>query len=185
MVLKKGYFKQNSTFKQSVPWIFLERDYFIFTNKHHPWWVTKLITGLTCFCLINPTLALSQTMSDYLLWQWQNTQCSLKYFEQCICSRCNKQTKFCRVYVLAVSGKFSHLLLIFSSSLYPDHSRQNMGPDLNPKYLRLVLFRKIFFETVILKKSSTTGLEKKLDLLVQWGKWSKFFTSPYSSWTRP
>ena len=32
------------------------------------------------FCLINPTLAMSQTMRAFVL----NTQCSFKYFEQCI-----------------------------------------------------------------------------------------------------
>ena len=30
--------------------------------------VTKLITGQTCFCLINPTLAMSRTMSAFVLW---------------------------------------------------------------------------------------------------------------------
>ena len=47
---------------KSFPWRFLERNYFIFINKHHPWDVTKLITGRTCFCLINPAIAMSQTM---------------------------------------------------------------------------------------------------------------------------
>ena len=36
-------------------------------KKSHPRSVTKLITGQTCFRLIDPTLALSRTMSAFVL----------------------------------------------------------------------------------------------------------------------
>ena len=37
----------------------------------------------------------------------------------------------------SASGEFCCLLMIFSNSLDPDQSRQNVGPDLDPNYLTL------------------------------------------------
>ena len=38
------------------------------------------------------------------------------------------------------------LLIIFASSLCPDQSRQNVGPDLDPNCLTLTIFLKVDFE---------------------------------------
>ena len=40
---------------------------FHFQQNHHLSSVTKLTTGQTCVCLVNPTLALSQTMGAFVL----------------------------------------------------------------------------------------------------------------------
>ena len=37
-----------------------------FIKNHHPLSLTKLITGQTCVCLVNPTLALSRTISAFV-----------------------------------------------------------------------------------------------------------------------
>ena len=56
-----------------------------FHKNLYPLSVIKLITGQTCVCLANPTLALSRTMGVFVYCnQWQNMQCSFKYFEQCM-----------------------------------------------------------------------------------------------------
>ena len=39
----------------------------MFIKNHHPSSVTKLITGQTCVCLVNQTLALSRTMGVFVL----------------------------------------------------------------------------------------------------------------------
>ena len=56
-----------------------------------------------------------------------------------------------------LSGHFCHLLIAFSNSLDTDQDRQNVGPDLDPNCLTLVIgFLKEFFEKVILKSQRMT-----------------------------
>ena len=52
------------------------------------------------------------------------------------------------------SGDFDHLLITFANSLDPDQARQNVGPDLDPNCLTLMVFRKEFFEEVNFRKKS-------------------------------
>ena len=59
-------------------------DYLIFIKKHHHWSVTKLITGQTCFALLIQLLLWVGLWVHLYCGQWQNMQCSFKYFEQCI-----------------------------------------------------------------------------------------------------
>ena len=51
-------------------------------------------------------------------------------------------------------GNFCHLLITFANSLTPDQDRQNVGHDLDPNCLTLlILFLKDFFEKVNFEKS--------------------------------
>ena len=45
-----------------------------------------------------------------------------------------------------------HLLITLANSLDPDQARQNVGPDLDPNCLTLMVFLKEFFETVDFEK---------------------------------
>ena len=40
------------------------------------------------------------------------------------------------------------MLIAFASSLDPDQTRQNVGPDLDPNCLTLMVFRKEFFKRI-------------------------------------
>ena len=40
------------------------------------------------------------------------------------------------------SGDFCLLLIIFANNLDPDHDSQNVGPDLDPNCLTLILIKK-------------------------------------------
>ena len=52
------------------------------------------------------------------------------------------------------SSYFIHLLITFANSLNPDQDRQNVGPDLDPNHLMLLmLFLKEFLEKVNFEKS--------------------------------
>ena len=50
------------------------------------------------------------------------------------------------------SGDFCHLLITVAKSLDPDQARQNVGPDLDPNFLTLMVFLKDFFEKVNFKR---------------------------------
>ena len=50
------------------------------------------------------------------------------------------------------SGNFCRLLIIFANSLDPDQARQNVGPDLGPNCLALMVFLKDVFEKVHFEK---------------------------------
>ena len=52
------------------------------------------------------------------------------------------------------SRDFCRLLITFTNSLNPDQDRQNVGPDLDPNCLTLILFLKETFENIILKERS-------------------------------
>ena len=64
---------------------------------------------------------------------------------------------FCQnfyVYSFLASGDFCCLLITFANSLDPDQEQQNDGPDLDPKPETLIVFKKVIFEKVNLKKSA-------------------------------
>ena len=44
------------------------------------------------------------------------------------------------------SSNFCRLLIIFANSLNPDQDQQNVGPDLDPIFLTLIVFLKEIFE---------------------------------------
>ena len=46
---------------------------------------------------------------------------------------------------LHASGHFCPLLITFANSLDPYQARQNVGPDLDPDCLTLMVFLKLFF----------------------------------------
>ena len=46
------------------------------------------------------------------------------------------------------SSTLRHLLITFSNSLDPDQARQNVGPNLDPNCLTLMIFMNFFFEKV-------------------------------------
>ena len=45
-------------------------------------------------------------------------------------------------------GDFCRLLITFANSLDPDQARQNVGPDLDPNFLHMMVFMKDLFEKV-------------------------------------
>ena len=45
------------------------------------------------------------------------------------------------------------MLKTFSNSLYPDQARQNVGPDLDPNCLNLMVLPKEFFNKVDFEKN--------------------------------
>ena len=53
-------------------------------------------------------------------------------------------------------GYFCRLLKTFANNLDPDQARQNVGPDLDPNCLTLMVFMQEFFEKVNLKKNPQT-----------------------------
>ena len=50
------------------------------------------------------------------------------------------------------SGDLCRLLITFANSLYLDQDRQNVGPDVDPKCLILIVFLKEIFEKVNFEK---------------------------------
>ena len=54
------------------------------------------------------------------------------------------------------SSDFCHLLITFANSLDPDQDGQNVGSDLDPNRLTLMLFLKEFFEKVNFENSQQT-----------------------------
>ena len=52
------------------------------------------------------------------------------------------------------SSDFCHLLITFANSLDPDLVQQNVGSDLNPNSLTLIVFLKELFEKVNFEKKS-------------------------------
>ena len=57
---------------------------------------------------------------------------------------------------LLASGNFCYLLITFANSLNPDQDRHNVGPDLDPNCLSLMVFLKEFFEKLFFVKSQQT-----------------------------
>ena len=57
---------------------------------------------------------------------------------------------------LLTSGNFCYLLITFANSLNPDQDRHNVGPDLDPNCLSLMVFLKEFFEKLFFVKSQQT-----------------------------
>ena len=51
---------------------------------------------------------------------------------------------------------FCCLLITFANSLDPDQVRQNVGPDLDPNCLTLMVFLKEFFEKINFEKNRQT-----------------------------
>ena len=51
-----------------------------------------------------------------------------------------------RVNSFLASGKFCYLLISLTNSLDPDQDRQNVGPDLDPNCLTLMVFPKEFLK---------------------------------------
>ena len=51
-----------------------------------------------------------------------------------------------RVNSFPASGKFCYLLISYTISLDPDQARQNVGPDLDPNCLTLMVFSKEFLK---------------------------------------
>ena len=59
------------------------------------------------------------------------------------------------------NGNFCRLLITFANSLDPDQARQNVGPDLDPNCLTLMVFLKDFFEKKSKKKKNLDDKKKK------------------------
>ena len=53
------------------------------------------------------------------------------------------------------------LLITFANSLDPDQARQNVRPDLDPNYLTLMVFLKIFLKKLILQNKNPQTTTKK------------------------
>ena len=51
-----------------------------------------------------------------------------------------------------VRGNFCHQLITFANCFDPDQDRQNVGPDLDPNSLTLIVVLKEIFEKLNLKK---------------------------------
>ena len=60
---------------------------------------------------------------------------------------------------LPASDIFCRLLITFANSLDPDQARQNVGPDLDPNFLTLMIFLKIIF---LKKKKVNFAKQNKL-----------------------
>ena len=56
-------------------------------------------------------------------------------------------------FIFLASADVCPLLITFANSLDLDQDRHNVGPDLGPNRLILIVFLKEFFEKLILKKS--------------------------------
>ena len=60
------------------------------------------------------------------------------------------------------SGDFYRLLITFANNLVPDQDRHNVGPDLDPYHLTLIVFRNCFLKNYFWKKSAEdTNCKKK------------------------
>ena len=61
------------------------------------------------------------------------------------------------------SGYFCRLLIAFANSLEPDQDRQNVGPDLDPNGLTLlIVILKEFLKKLILKKKKSADDNKSM-----------------------
>ena len=58
------------------------------------------------------------------------------------------------------SGYFFRLLITFANSLDPDQDRQNVGPDLDPNYLTLIVFPKEIFEKIFFENKVSRQQQK-------------------------
>ena len=63
--------------------------------------------------------------------------------------------------------------MFFSNNLDPDQDQQNIGPDLDPKCLKLVVFLETFSEKLILKSQHVTKNREKI-ISVQRVNWLLF-----------
>ena len=62
-----------------------------------------------------------------------------------------------------MSGNFCRLPITSANRLDPDQDRQNVGPDLDPNSLTLIVFLEEFFKKVDFEKSQqTTKNHKKI-----------------------
>ena len=62
-------------------------------------------------------------------------------------------------FTLCLLVTFSCLLITFATSLDPDQDRQNVGPDLDPNHLTLIVFLKDYLEKVNFEKKSRRQME--------------------------
>ena len=57
---------------------------------------------------------------------------------------------------LPASGNVCNLLMTFANSLDPDQDRKDVGPDLDPNCLTLIVLLKEFFKKVDFEKNQMT-----------------------------
>ena len=69
------------------------------------------------------------------------------------------------------------MLITFANTLDLDQDRQNVGPDLYPNYMRLLMFLKEFLKRLILKKVSRQQHKHEKLPSMQRDKVSRFITT--------
>ena len=58
----------------------------------------------------------------------------------------------CIIYCLSASDNFCCLLITFANNVDPSQAQQSLWPDLDPNFLKLIVFISDFWKYIILKK---------------------------------